>query len=88
LIDLRDYKRKCLKAAFEYYRAGIPRQLVCLPTGSGNTVVFAGLPRYFRMKNRMLVLAHRGVPRAWSADCSPVSAFMQAEGSHVTEAYH
>jgi superfamily II DNA or RNA helicase len=56
---LRNYQRRCLTAIFERYQAGIRRQLVCLPTGSGKTVVFAEFPRYFRMKNRMLVLAHR-----------------------------
>jgi len=35
------------------------RQLTCLPTGSGKTVIFAEFPRYFRMRNQMLVLAHR-----------------------------
>jgi ATP-dependent helicase IRC3 len=59
LTQLRDYQRQCLAAIFERYQAGIRRQLVCLPTGSGKTVVFAEFPRYFRMKNRMLVLAHR-----------------------------
>ena len=57
---LRDYQRQCLTAIFERYQAGVRRQLVCLPTGSGKTVVFAEFPRYFKMKNRMLVLAHRG----------------------------
>ena len=41
------------------YRAGVRRQLACLPTGSGKTVIFAEFPRYFRMQNQMLVLAHR-----------------------------
>jgi superfamily II DNA or RNA helicase len=41
------------------YRSGIRRQLTCLPTGSGKTVIFADFPRYFRMQNQMLVLAHR-----------------------------
>lgn len=58
-IDLRDYQRECLTAIFERYQAGIRRQLTCLPTGSGKTVIFAEFPRYFRMKNQMLVLAHR-----------------------------
>jgi superfamily II DNA or RNA helicase len=41
------------------YRAGVRRQLTCLPTGTGKTVIFADFPRYFRMQNQMLVLAHR-----------------------------
>ncbi|MBI5014564.1 MAG: DEAD/DEAH box helicase [Deltaproteobacteria bacterium] len=56
---LRDYQRECLKALGERYRAGVRRQLVCLPTGTGKTVIFAEFPRFFRMKKRMLVLAHR-----------------------------
>lgn len=33
--------------------------LVSLPTGTGKTVVFSQFPRHFRMKRRLLVLAHR-----------------------------
>ena len=58
-FELRDYQRDCLLAIAERYRAGIRRQLACLPTGSGKTVIFAEFPRYFRMKKQMLVLAHR-----------------------------
>jgi superfamily II DNA or RNA helicase len=58
-FQLRDYQRDCLSAIFERYQAGIRRQLACLPTGSGKTVIFAEFPRYFKMKNQMLVLAHR-----------------------------
>ncbi len=58
-LKLRDYQRDCLAAIFERYQAGIRRQLTCLPTGSGKTVIFAEFPRYFKMKNQMLVLAHR-----------------------------
>jgi ATP-dependent helicase IRC3 len=57
---LRGYQHQCLAAIFDRYQAGVRRQLVCLPTGSGKTVIFAEFPRYFKMKNRMLVLAHRG----------------------------
>jgi ATP-dependent helicase IRC3 len=58
-IQLRDYQSECLAAIFKRYQAGIRRQLTCLPTGSGKTVIFAEFPRYFKMKNQMLVLAHR-----------------------------
>jgi superfamily II DNA or RNA helicase len=57
--QLRDYQRECLDAILARYRAGVRRQLVCLPTGTGKTVIFAEFPAFFRMKNRMLVLAHR-----------------------------
>ncbi|MCU0722839.1 MAG: DEAD/DEAH box helicase, partial [Planctomycetes bacterium] len=58
-MELRDYQRECLDAILARYRAGVRRQLVCLPTGTGKTVIFAEFPSFFRMKNRMLVLAHR-----------------------------
>ncbi|MBT8331507.1 MAG: DEAD/DEAH box helicase [Deltaproteobacteria bacterium] len=58
-FDLRDYQRDCLEAIMAGYRSGVRRQLTCLPTGSGKTVIFAEFPRYFRMQNQMLVLAHR-----------------------------
>jgi len=56
---LRDYQRECLGAIKARYLAGVRRQLTCLPTGTGKTVIFAGFPHYFRMKKQMLVLAHR-----------------------------
>jgi superfamily II DNA or RNA helicase len=56
---LRPYQSHCLDAVRDAYRRGIRRQLVCLPTGTGKTVVFSQLPRFFKMKHRMLVLAHR-----------------------------
>ena len=58
-IDLRDYQRECLEEVKRRYLAGVRRQLVCLPTGTGKTVIFAHFPSFFRMKKRMLVLAHR-----------------------------
>lgn len=59
MIALRDYQRQCLAAIEKAYWRGVRRQLVCLPTGTGKTVVFAHLPQHLRMKKRMLVLAHR-----------------------------
>ena len=58
-FHLRDYQKECLEAILERYRTGVRRQLACLPTGSGKTVIFAEFPRYFKMKKQMLVLAHR-----------------------------
>jgi superfamily II DNA or RNA helicase len=58
-IRLRDYQSQCLTAIFNRYKAGTRRQLICLPTGTGKTVIFAQFPSFFRMKRRMLVLAHR-----------------------------
>lgn len=59
MLSLRDYQQECLASIMANYRAGVRRQLTCLPTGSGKTVIFAEFPRYFRMKKQMLVLAHR-----------------------------
>ncbi len=56
---LRDYQQECLQTILSQYKTGVRRQLVCLPTGTGKTVIFASFPRFFRMKKRMLVLAHR-----------------------------
>ncbi|MBN2533334.1 MAG: DEAD/DEAH box helicase [Spirochaetales bacterium] len=57
--ELRDYQEQCLNTILTRYKAGIRRQLICLPTGTGKTIIFASFPGFFRMKNKMLVLAHR-----------------------------
>ena len=56
---LRDYQDECLHAILDRYRSGVRKQLVSLPTGTGKTVIFASFPQFFRMRKRMLVLAHR-----------------------------
>ena len=58
-FSLRDYQSECLTAIRDRYLAGVRRQLTCLPTGSGKTVIFSEFPNFFRMKKQMLVLAHR-----------------------------
>ncbi|HEY3352025.1 MAG TPA: DEAD/DEAH box helicase [Polyangia bacterium] len=58
-MDLRPYQRECLTRLHARYRAGQRRLLVSLPTGTGKTVIFAQFPRFFAMKRRLLVLAHR-----------------------------
>jgi len=58
-MALRDYQQECLAQILARYKDGVRRQLVCLPTGTGKTVIFAAFPGFFRMKHRMLVLAHR-----------------------------
>ena len=57
--NLRDYQSEYLSAIYRQYKAGLRRQLTCLPTGSGKTVIFSEFPKFFRMKKQMLVLAHR-----------------------------
>jgi superfamily II DNA or RNA helicase len=59
MVQLRAYQQDCLHAVRRAYHAGRRRVLVSLPTGTGKTVVFAQFPRYFAMKHRLLVLAHR-----------------------------
>ncbi len=56
---LRRYQRQCLERLRQRYREGKRRLLVSLPTDTGKTVIFAQFPHYFRMKKRLLVLAHR-----------------------------
>lgn len=58
-FTLRDYQEECLQSILDRYREGIRRQLICLPTGTGKTVIFASFPKQFQMKKQMLVLAHR-----------------------------
>ncbi|MBN1695963.1 MAG: DEAD/DEAH box helicase [Spirochaetales bacterium] len=58
-VTLRDYQKECLDTILARYKQGVRKQLVCLPTGTGKTVVFASFPDFFRMKKKMLVLAHR-----------------------------
>jgi superfamily II DNA or RNA helicase len=58
-MPLRPYQRECLDSLRDAYRKGRRRVLVSLPTGTGKTVVFAQFPRFFAMKKRLLVLAHR-----------------------------
>lgn len=59
MLELRPYQQECLRSLLSAYRAGRRRVLVSLPTGTGKTVVFSAFPRFFQMKRRLLVLAHR-----------------------------
>lgn len=58
-MKLRPYQAECLKRIQARYQDGARRVLVSLPTGTGKTIVFAAMPTFFKMKKRMLVLAHR-----------------------------
>src|SRR5215813_11338540 len=58
-IELRDYQIDALERIKKAYTDGRRRILVSLPTGTGKTVVFASFPRHFKMKKRLLVVAHR-----------------------------
>lgn len=59
MLQLRPYQQECLRSILAAYKAGRRRVLVSLPTGTGKTVVFSAFPRFFKMKRRLLVLAHR-----------------------------
>ncbi len=54
---LRPYQQSAIDAVLAARRQGVRRQLVCLPTGAGKTVIFAELSRL--AKRQVLVLAHR-----------------------------
>lgn len=58
-MQLRPYQQDCLSTLAHRYLSGGRRLLVSLPTGTGKTVIFSQFPRFFRMKRRLLVLAHR-----------------------------
>ena len=59
LQELRPYQQQVLERVYQAYKDGKRRVIVSLPTGTGKTVVFAHFPRFFNMKKRLLVLAHR-----------------------------
>jgi len=59
MLDLRPYQSEALQNVYKAYKDGKRRVIVSLPTGTGKTVVFAHFPRFFKMKKRLLVLAHR-----------------------------
>jgi ATP-dependent helicase IRC3 len=59
MLDLRPYQYDALQNVYKAYKNGKRRVIVSLPTGTGKTVVFAHFPRFFKMKKRLLVLAHR-----------------------------
>ena len=54
---LRTYQKEAIEAVLRARREGIRRMVVCLPTGSGKTVIFSELARLAR--KQVLVLAHR-----------------------------
>ena len=56
-LQLRDYQREAIDAVLLARRAGVRRMVVCLPTGSGKTIIFSELARMARRP--VLVLAHR-----------------------------
>lgn len=57
MLSLRDYQQEALQSILKEYQAGITRQLVALPTGTGKTILFAALAR--EMNRPTLIIAHR-----------------------------
>ena len=56
---LRPYQVTALRKCLERWKAGVHRQMLVLPTGTGKTVLFSTLPIYLGLKKRILVLVHR-----------------------------
>jgi superfamily II DNA or RNA helicase len=56
LITPREYQLEALEAVSSSLQRGIKRQLICLPTGTGKTIIFALLTKEWN--RRTLVLAH------------------------------
>lgn len=56
-ISLRDYQAEALDAIRVAWQRGVKHQLVCLPTGTGKTMLFSHLAR--QRMGRVLILAHR-----------------------------
>ncbi len=57
MIQPRDYQNEALKKVMSAYRAGITRQLISLPTGSGKTIILGLVAK--ELRTRTLLLAHR-----------------------------
>jgi len=57
MLELREYQNEAINAIVSRWQAGVTRQLVSLPTGTGKTVVFAALAR--QLNCRTLIVAHR-----------------------------
>jgi superfamily II DNA or RNA helicase len=56
-IELRDYQKECLATIINESSAGIKRQLISLPTGSGKTVLMSAIAK--EIDKKTLILAHR-----------------------------
>lgn len=56
-ITLFDYQQEALKSVIAEFEAGVYRQLICLPTGTGKTIIMAAIAKHF--KKKILILAHR-----------------------------
>ena len=55
-LPLRDYQSECIQAVVNEFNAGVAKQLVVLPTGSGKTIIMSGIAKHY---SRTLLIAHR-----------------------------
>lgn len=56
-LQLRDYQQEAIDTVLAEFAAGSCRQLICLPTGAGKTIVMAALAK--QLNKRILLIAHR-----------------------------
>lgn len=56
-LPLRDYQQECLDSVISEMKAGVNRQLISLPTGSGKTIIMAAIAK--QLNKKALVIAHR-----------------------------
>ena len=69
MMQLRPYQEAARQAVHEQWNKGNRRTLLVLPTGTGKTIVFAGICEdQVRQGDRVLILAHRGELLAQAAD--------------------
>lgn len=55
----RPYQSAALFAINKNFGAGVRRQLIASPTGSGKTIIFSAIPLLFDARGKVLVLVHR-----------------------------
>ena len=68
-LTMRPYQQEARKAIHNEWENGHQRTLMVLPTGTGKTIVFAGVAEdEVRSGNRVLILAHRGELLEQAAD--------------------
>jgi superfamily II DNA or RNA helicase len=58
-VKLRSYQAETIQVIKRKLWAGVNRQLVKWPTGTGKTVLFSSLPAALPLRKRMMVLVHR-----------------------------
>ncbi len=56
-FKLRPYQNEAIRAVVEARQRGIKRMVICLPTGTGKTLIFSRLTRLAR--HQVMVIAHR-----------------------------